>query len=86
MNFAVKRKKKTVNPLECNANAKYFADICFRHYRNDRNDLFARGDRDDPIPNALSRVLRPAMLGVFAQKPQMYTVGMVRRVMLMQFP
>jgi hypothetical protein len=43
----------------------------FRLYRNDLKDLFARGDIVVPIPKALSRVLRPAMLGVFAQKPQM---------------
>lgn len=55
-------------------------------YRKDLKDLFARGDTDVPIPNALSRVLRPAMLGVFAQNPQMYTLGIVRLVMLMHFP
>lgn len=76
--------------MPCHAMPNFCTSVLFftftRHYRKDLKDLFARGDIDVPMPNALSRVLRPAMLGVFAQNPQMYTLGIVRRVMLMHFP
>lgn len=77
--------------MKCHAYANCFAPPPKKNpipslYRKDLKDLFAKGDTDVPIPKALSRVLRPAMLGVFAQKPQMYTLGIVRRVILIHFP
>lgn len=60
--------------------------ISLCHHLNDLKDLFASGDTIPPIPKALSRDLLPVMLAVFAQNPQMYTLGMERLVIFMHLP
>lgn len=63
-----------------------------RSYRKDFSDLWASGDVTEPGGPAaadkrpLSRSLPPLMLGVFAQKAQMYIDGIVRCVMLTHWP
>ncbi len=58
---------------------------------NALKDLCASGDDADPDggkpdPREVSRIRPPLMLGVFAQKAQIYTVGSVRLDILMHLP
>ena len=58
--------------------------------RNDLKDLWASGDGALPSwpsdPRPVSLIRPPRMFGVFAQKAQMYTGGMVRLEILMHLP
>lgn len=62
------------------------------HHRKVRIDLFASGDgAAAPMPRGsflmpVSRMRPPRMLGVCEQNGQIYTLGIVRRVTLMQRP
>ena len=63
-----------------------------RRHRKDLIDLLASGDdagacaNPSAFPRPVSRMRPPLMFGVFAQNAQIYTLGIVRLLMLMHLP
>lgn len=92
-NFMVHRETEFCPKLNCGRNfiKKNRSQISsVSNQRNDLNDLCANGEGAWPDGTTgagpVSRIRPPLMLGVFAQKAQMYTGGMSRLVMLIHLP